>query len=342
MNRLFTLLTLGAFMSGARLGQAADKPLVVDVWPGKAPGEIGNIDDEKFWDKRPDGNPLPDVGGKPVKWLTNVSKPTITVYRPAKDKDTGAAMVICPGGGLTYLAWDVEGEEVAAWLNSIGITGIILKYRVPRRPDQLDAKFRSISHIRPLQDGQRAMSLVRSKAAEWGLDPKRIGMIGFSAAAGVTIWTATNFEKRAYEPIDEIDKISCRPDFAVPLYNGGGAIPGKDKANYELTPGLRRQSGAKGTPIFRTSLFSQFLGDSERSMMPRPEVASHAHSTLRSGKIAVFCRCLDDRLIIESDTSTAHLASYLFSLSLCIQEEPSCASPGMELRAVRKSSIWAH
>ena len=69
-----------------------------------------------------------------MKWLTNVSKPTITIYRPPKDKDTGVAMVICPGGGLTYLAWDVEGEEVATWLNSVGITGIILKYRVPRRP----------------------------------------------------------------------------------------------------------------------------------------------------------------------------------------------------------------
>ena len=113
-------------------------PTVAEVWPGKPPGEIGNIGEEKLWDK----SPIPNVGGKPVKWLTNVSKPSLTIYRPSKDKDTGASMVICPGGGLTYLAWDSEGEEVAAWLNSIGVTGIILKYRVPRRPDQLDfAKF---------------------------------------------------------------------------------------------------------------------------------------------------------------------------------------------------------
>ncbi len=207
-------------------------PTVAEVWPGKPPGEIGNIGEEKLWDK----SPIPNVGGKPVKWLTNVSKPSLTIYRPSKDKDTGASMVICPGGGLTYLAWDSEGEEVAAWLNSIGVTGIILKYRVPRRPDQLDfAKFNlSTWLIRPLQDGQRAISLVRSKAAEWGLDPKRIGMIGFSAGAGLTAWTCTNFNHRAYDASDAIDQISCRPDFGVLLYPGGGAGPGKDKNRYQL------------------------------------------------------------------------------------------------------------
>lgn len=218
---------------------SAAEPLVLDVWPGKPPGEIGNIGEEKFWDKRPDGKPIPDVGGKPVKWLTNVSKPTISVYRPPKDKDTGAAMLICPGGGLTYLAWDAEGEEVAAWLNSIGVTGIILKYRVPRRPDQLEAKFRNIWHVRPLQDAQRAISLVRGKAKEWEIDPKRIGMIGFSAGAGLTAWTTTNFDQRAYEAIDDVDAISCRPDFGVLLYNGGGAVLSKDKSKHELEPNVR-------------------------------------------------------------------------------------------------------
>lgn len=235
-----SLVTLGALVFALSPGRAAEptqpgKTQVHDVWPGKPPGEIGNIGEEKFWDKRPDGSPIPDVGGKPVKWLTNVSKPTISVYRPAKDKGTGASMLICPGGGLTYLAWDSEGEEVAAWLNSIGVTGIILKYRVPRRPDQMDAKFMSIWHVRPLQDAQRAMSMVRSKAKEWGLDPKRIGMIGFSAGAGLTAWASTQFDKRAYDVIDEIDKVSCRPDFAVLLYPGGGASAGKDK-QYQLDP----------------------------------------------------------------------------------------------------------
>src|SRR5262245_66544568 len=95
---------------------ADDKPLVLDVWPDKVPGESGKIGDEKFLDQKP--------GEKPVKRLTNVSKPTITIFRPARDKDTGASMLICPGGGYNILAWDLEGEEVAAWLNSIGVTGI--------------------------------------------------------------------------------------------------------------------------------------------------------------------------------------------------------------------------
>jgi acetyl esterase/lipase len=209
-------------------------PTQLTLWPGKPPGEIGSIGPEQFWDKRPDGKPIPFVGGRPVKWLTNISKPTITLYRPPKEKDTGVSMLICPGGGLTYLAWDAEGEEVAAWLNSIGVTGIILKYRVPRRPDQMALKFRSIWHVRPLQDAQRAISLVRSRAAEWGLDPNRIGMVGFSAGAGLTAWTSTNFDKRAYEPTDEIDRISCRPDFAVLLYPGGGASPGPGHGAYQL------------------------------------------------------------------------------------------------------------
>ncbi|HZK79812.1 MAG TPA: alpha/beta hydrolase, partial [Humisphaera sp.] len=226
-----------------------DHPFVVNVWPGNPPGEIGNIGPEQFWDKRPDGKPIPLVGGKPVKWLTNVSRPTLTIYRPPKDKDTGAAMLICPGGGLTYLAWDAEGEEVAAWLNSIGVTGIILKYRVPRRPDQMDyAKFKNVWYIRPLQDAQRAMSLVRSRAGEWGLDPHRIGMIGFSAGAALTAWTSTNFDLPAYKAIDEIDRISSRPDFAVMLYSGGGASPARGKADYQLDPNVR--IGKETPPMF--------------------------------------------------------------------------------------------
>src|SRR5438045_8131674 len=109
---------------------------------------------------------------EPTRLVTNVTKPTITVYRPAKDKDTGTAMLICPGGGYWNLFWQVEGEEVAAWLNSLGITGIILKYRVPRRPDEDKTE----PARRPLQDAQRAVRVVRSKAQEWGIDPNRIGI----------------------------------------------------------------------------------------------------------------------------------------------------------------------
>src|SRR5205814_7895387 len=194
----------------------------------KAPDEPGNIGPETVRMSPKLDKKQVEVT-EPTRMVTNVTKPTITVFRPAKEKDTGAAVLICPGGGYWNLYWQLEGEEVAAWLNSIGVTGIILKYRVPRRPDEpKDEPAR-----RPLQDAQRAVSLVRSKAREWGID--RIGIVGFSAGGHLAIATATNFDKRSYEPIDDIDKISCRPDFAIPVYSG--YLKAKDKD--ELAPGLR-------------------------------------------------------------------------------------------------------
>ena len=177
---------------------------------------------------------------EPTRLLTNVTRPTITICRPAKEKDTGTAVLICPGGGYWDLYWQLEGEEVAAWLNSLGITGIILKYRVPRRPYEPKGE----PARRPLQDAQRAVSLVRSKAKEWGINPDRIGMVGFSAGGHLAIATATNFEKRTYTPIDEVDKISCRPNFAILAYPG--YLKPKDKD--ELSPGLQIPSGTP--PIF--------------------------------------------------------------------------------------------
>src|SRR5581483_491994 len=139
------LLTLLAIAGPAR---AADNPRVLDVWPGKAPGETGPVAEEKATSK--DGK---------VTSLTNVSRPTLSVYRPAKDKDTGACVLVCPGGGYNNLAWDHEGEQVAAWLNSIGVTGVVLKYRVPRR----DGTKTGTPPPQALMDAQRALSLIRGK-----------------------------------------------------------------------------------------------------------------------------------------------------------------------------------
>jgi len=166
---------------------------------------------------------------EPTRMITDVTKPTLTIHRPLKDQDTGTAVLICPGGGYWNLYWELEGEEVAVWLNKLGVTGIILKYRVPRRPDEPKGE----PARRPLQDAQRAVRLVRSKAREWGI--RRIGMVGFSAGGHLAIATATRFEKRTYEPIDEVDKTSCRPDFAILAYPG--YLKAKDKD--ELAPGLR-------------------------------------------------------------------------------------------------------
>jgi acetyl esterase/lipase len=140
-------------------------------------------------------------------------------------------MVICPGGGYWDLYWELEGEEVAAWLNSVGMTGIILKYRCPRRPGDVKGE----PPLGPQLDAQRAIRLVRSRAAEWGIDPKRIGMVGFSAGGHLALATATGFAHRLYEPIDAADQLSCRPDFAVACYSG--YLKPKDKDG--IRPDLR-------------------------------------------------------------------------------------------------------
>jgi len=181
----------------------ASEPLTLNVWPDTVPGENGDIGEERFQPPR--------TGAKPVRRLTNVTKPAITVYRAAKEKNTRTAVLICPGGGYSILAWDLEGTEVAEWLNSIGITGIVLKYRVPRRKDRQ-------KHDAPLQDAQRAMSLVRQHADDWDIDPERIGILGFSAGGHLSAAASTNFDRRHYDAVDSTDNVSCRPDFAVLIY----------------------------------------------------------------------------------------------------------------------------
>ena len=172
---------------------------------------------------------------KDAKWITNVTRPTISVFHPDAANRAGVAIVICPGGGYWNLAWDKEGEEVAAWLNTLGITGVVLKYRVPRRPGEPERQ----PAPGALLDAQRAISLVRSRAKEWGIDPERIGVMGFSAGGHLAVMTAISFEKRSYEPIDDVDRSSCRPNFAVVAYPGyiltrpGSAVLAEYYANPE-------------------------------------------------------------------------------------------------------------
>jgi acetyl esterase/lipase len=229
------------------------QPTVVKIWPGKPAGDVGINGEEKFFQLMVKGKPY-EVDGKPTKWLTNVSTPTLTIYRPAKDKDTGTAVLIAPGGGYHNLGWDVEGEEIAAWLNSLGVTGIILKYRCPRRPG--DTK--GVPAPGPLKDAQRAVSLVRSKAGDWNIDPKRIGMVGFSAGGHLVGSTCTMFESRSYEPIDDIDKVSCRPDFGIMCYSGYFKVDGG------LTPTVKTPKDAP--PLFFVHATDDTVSDAEHSV----------------------------------------------------------------------------
>jgi acetyl esterase/lipase len=275
MPRIASSLVLLTYVSVTCLSAAADQPLVVDIWPGKVPGDVGITGEEKFRELIVGGKPY-EVGGKPTKWLTNVTKPTLTVYRPVKDKNTGAAMLICPGGGYHNLGWDVEGEEVAAWLNSIGVTGIILKYRCPRRAEDVKGE----PPLGPLMDAQRAVRLVRSKAKEWGIDPQQIGMVGFSAGGHLVGATATNFEKRTYEPIDDIDHVSCRPDFAIMLYSGYFQVKDKNEDEGKLSPTIRMATGTP--PLFFVHATDDPISDVEHSVtmyvaMKRAGVSAELH-----------------------------------------------------------------
>lgn len=180
----------------------AEAPIVVPVWPDKPPGETAEIPPEKA-ETTPDKPPS-------ITRISNVSKPTLHVFKPDPAKDTGTAVVICPGGGHRILAWDLEGTEVAKWFTDRGVTGIVLKYRVPARD-------KDKQYLAAVRDAQRAVSLSRSKAKEWGINPNRIGILGFSAGGEVAALT-TLFDKRQYDVIDAVDEVSHRPDFSCLIY----------------------------------------------------------------------------------------------------------------------------
>lgn len=172
----------------------------VPVWPeGKMPGRGA---------REPEGEINKGDG---FHRITNVSRPTLTIF-PAAKKDA-PSVIVCPGGGYSYVVIDKEGTEIAKWLNAEGFTALVLKYRNPNNREGA------------LQDLQRSISLVRTNAAEWSLDPKRVGVMGFSAGGNLSAKASNHFDARAYPAIDTVDQQSCRPDFAVLVYP---AYLGKD------------------------------------------------------------------------------------------------------------------
>jgi acetyl esterase/lipase len=211
------LLVCGGLNAQTREWQPSAGHTQVTIWPGVAPdaravpGQEVMSSDPKF-----------RIAGKPTFGVTNVTRPAMTVYSPA-GKNTGVAVVVFPGGGFQELAIDLEGTEACDWLTAKGITCVLLKYRVPSLPYDWHCDCRPHNRMistQSLEDAQRTMGLVRLHAAEWHIDPRKIGVLGFSAGGYLVAEISTNFERRLYKPVDAADEESCRPDFAVAVYPG--------------------------------------------------------------------------------------------------------------------------
>lgn len=203
-----------AIVEGQAPWQPSPGHTQIPIWPGIPPGarqlqgsEIaGTVVDTA-------GRPKL-VGGKPWVYVDRVSQPTMTVYSPA-GRNTGAAVVVFPGGGYNVLAIDLEGTEACDWLTSRGVTCVLSKYRVPCA---VTGPYRDC--LTALQDAQRTVGLVRHQAARWRIDPHKIGVLGFSAGGHMVAAMSTHFERRVYRAVDAADSTSCRPDFVIALYPG--------------------------------------------------------------------------------------------------------------------------
>ena len=195
---------VGLWMVSAGIAWTAEPTSVIHVWSGKAPGEVKDLGPEVTQPPKPGEEP-------PTTRMTNISSPTMSVFLPPVEKRNGTSVVICPGGGYRILAWDKEGTEVAAWLNFLGVSAFVLKYRTPTAD-------RQPSWLAPAQDAQRAVSVVRHRASEWNLAEDRIGLLGFSAGGSTAAQAALKSHARLYEVTDDADRTSCRPDFVALIY----------------------------------------------------------------------------------------------------------------------------
>jgi len=192
--------------------------LTMPIWPGTPPDNTAQSQPEADTTTAKDNL----IAGRPVIRLGHVSVPTITLYRPW-GINTGAAVVVFPGGGYSILAIDLEGTEVCDWLNSAGVTCVLLKYRVPGTGPYPKSPA-------ALEDAERTLRLVRQHAAEWGIDPGRIGVLGFSAGGHLAAAISNLYGQKLYDPMDAADSLSCRPDFSVVIYPGYLALADQDFA----------------------------------------------------------------------------------------------------------------
>jgi len=215
------LMTLTGFESFSQKNE------IIYLWPGKVPGELK--------EKMP---PVIDNSKKDnIIRFTEVTNPAIEIYTPEPSLNNRASVIVCPGGGYGILAYDLEGTEVASWLNKLGFTALVLQYRVPNKKEGA------------LQDVQRAIRIVRNKASEWGINPDNTGVMGFSAGGSLSARASTLFNMKTYNPVDKADSLSCRPSFTMliyPAYLDQGP-------ELTLTPELKLTKEVPPMYIFQTS-----------------------------------------------------------------------------------------
>jgi acetyl esterase/lipase len=259
MQKLGILLTAALGLAW----QPAPGHSQIPLWPGAAPFGTPNAKPESAT-----SDPKSLIGGKPVVAIHDVSRPTMTLYAP-KGANTGASVVVLPGGGYEILAIDLEGTEICDWLTSKGITAVLLKYRVPGHPGP------HRTSPMALADAQRAMGLLRQHAREWHLDPHKIGVLGFSAGGHLAAAMSNHFEKRSYRPIDAADRQPCRPDFAVVIYPGHLAV--EQGQGFGLNPDIHV---TKATP-------PTFLLQNEDDPVDRVEHSLVYYAALRKAKVPV-------------------------------------------------------
>jgi acetyl esterase/lipase len=191
MKQIFVFLFM--LLSSISFSQ---KKEIVYLWPGKVPGETKEKQQPVIAASKNDN----------VIRLSEVTDPAFEVYLPDQTNKNGSAVIVCPGGGYSILAFDKEGTEIAAWLNKLGFAAFVLQYRVPDKKEGA------------LQDAQRAIRIVRNNASRWNIDSDKTGIMGFSAGGSLSARAITSFNKKTYAPVDKTDSLSCRPSFALLIY----------------------------------------------------------------------------------------------------------------------------
>jgi len=261
MSKLIQTVFVAAFVCGGVSAQtSAWQPspghTQVPLWPGAVPDSTPVAGPETMGMNTKDL-----IAGRPWVHVDAVSQPTMTVYSP-KEKNTGAAIVVFPGGGYWLLAIDVEGTEVCDWLTSKGITAVLLKYRVPGE-NKFPRSGCYPNSPEALEDAQRTVGLVRSHAAEWHIEPHKIGVLGFSAGGHLSAAISTHFDKRLYPAVDAADKESCRPDFAVAIFPGH--MLENTSKEFELNPAVPVTN--KTPPTFLLQAEDDPVDDVENSLV---------------------------------------------------------------------------